>query len=280
MLAAALFLLPYFLIAYFVGPELPTLGGALLGSAVFVVILRKAHTSPAAGVAEPAPMSLAGAAMPYLALIALVLATRLIPPVQQVTFDIAWQWSLFDGFGGAFKPLYQPGTLLLAAFFFGALWQRASLDQVRGAMIEAIRKVVPVTIALVAMLGLSRIMVHAGMIDSLAHAAAELAGGAWPLLAPFVGMLGTFVTGSATASNILFTDFQQATALSLNLSVLALVAAQGFGAAVGNIICPHNIIAGCATVGLSGQEGGVLRKTLPACLVYVLLGGLLVLALI
>ncbi|MDX1657006.1 MAG: L-lactate permease, partial [Candidatus Competibacteraceae bacterium] len=118
--------------------------------------------------------------------------------------------------------------------------------------------------------------VHAGMIEALAVAAAASVGGAWPLLAPMIGVLGTFMTGSATTSNILFTDFQQATALSLELPVLAMVAAQGFGAAIGNIICPHNIIAGCATVGLSGEEGRVLGKTFPACLIYVLLGGGLV----
>jgi lactate permease len=104
-------------------------------------------------------------------------------------------------------------------------------------------------------------------------------GAAWPLLSPFVGVLGTFVTGSATASNILFTDFQQATAENLRMPVLPLIGAQGFGAAVGNIICPHNIIAGGATVGISGQEGAVLSKTLVACLLYALLGGALALLL-
>jgi len=125
----------------------------------------------------------------------------------------------------------------------------------------------------VAMLALSRLMVHAGMIETLALAAAAALGGAWPLVAPLVGVLGTFVTGSATASNILFTDFQEATARELRLPVLPLVGGQGFGAAVGNIICPHNIIAGGATVGIAGKEGEVLRGTAPACVVYAGLGG-------
>jgi lactate permease len=258
-------------------------GGALLGGVAFVVILGWVHRyHPPKGAADQSgsmPMNLPGAAMPYLALIVLVLMTRLIAPLQQALSDGVWQWSLFDGFGGSFKPYYHPGTLLLAAFLFSAFWQRASLEQIRGAIAQAVRQVAPVTIALVAMLGLSRIMVHAGMIDRLAQAAADGAGGSWPLFAPLVGVLGTFVTGSATASNILFTDFQQATSLNLGLPVLFIVAAQGFGAAIGNIICPHNIIAGCATVGLTGQEGAVLRKTLLACMIYVLLGGVLVLLL-
>jgi lactate permease len=126
------------------------------------------------------------------------------------------------------------------------------------------------------MLGLSRLMVYAGMIDVLAEAASGAAGEAWPVFSPFVGVLGTFVTGSATASNILFTDFQQAAALRLNLDALSLVGAQGFGAAVGNVICPHNIIAAGATVNLTGREGEVLRRTLGPALGYAFLGGLLV----
>jgi lactate permease len=95
------------------------------------------------------------------------------------------------------------------------------------------------------------------------------------VFSPFVGMLGTFVTGSATASNILFTDFQQAAALRLGVPALPMIGAQGFGAAVGNIICPHNIIAAGATVGLTGEEGAVLKRTLVPALGYGLLGGLL-----
>lgn len=112
------------------------------------------------------------------------------------------------------------------------------------------------------------------MIDALASTAANVAGPMWPLLAPAIGVLGTFVTGSATASNILLTEFQVATARQLGLSVLGLGAAQGFGAAVGNIICPHNIVAASATVKLVGREGEVLRQTAVVTFVYCALGGL------
>lgn len=54
-----------------------------------------------------------------------------------------------------------------------------------------------------------------------------------------------------------------------------MLGAQGFGAAVGNILCPHNIIAAGATVGLAGREGEVLRRTLVPAIVYASLGGLL-----
>ena len=125
---------------------------------------------------------------------------------------------------------------------------------------------------------LARVMVHAGMIELLAEAAATGAGPAWPVIAPLVGALGTFITGSATASNILFTDLQAATAGNLSLPVPPPLGAQGFGAAVGNMICPHNVVAAGATVAIGGREGDVPRRTLWVALASVALGGLLALA--
>ncbi|NJN16124.1 MAG: L-lactate permease [Oscillochloris sp.] len=277
--AAVLFLLPMFLIAQFIGPELPTLGGALLGALGFVAALRLTGAS-AQGTTPPGEGGkLLRAASPYLALVALILLTRLLDPVRETVRSMVVGWELFDRFAGSFEPFYHPGTLLAISFVIGAVIQRARLSDLRGAITAAALQVFGVTIALLAMLGLSRILVHAGMIDTMAAAAAAATGDLWPLFAPLVGVLGTFVTGSATASNILFTDFQQATALSSDLPVIVIVAAQGFGAAVGNIICPHNIIAGGATVGLQGAEGEVLRRTLPACGIYVALGGLMALLL-
>jgi lactate permease len=279
LLAAALFLLPMFGIALLVGPELPTLGGALLGGLAFVAVLRRRGERTEAQRPAGQGAELLRAAAPYLALVALILLTRLIGPLRESLQGLVLEWRWHDRFTGSFEPLYHPGSLLALSFGLGALAQRATLADVRGSLGAAAAQVAGVTVALLAMLGLSRVLVHAGMIDALAAAAAAGTGTAWPLFAPIVGALGTFVTGSATASNILFTDFQQATAQDAGLPVLMIVAAQGFGAAVGNIICLHNIIAGGATVGLRGAEGEVLRRTLPACGLYVALGGALALLL-
>lgn len=275
-LAAACFLLPFLALSLFVGPELPTLGGALAGGALFVAALRLAgrRSSPAEGRWEGA--ALLRASMPYAVLLALVLATRLVGPLREALQGLDWRWSLHGAFGGSVAPFYHPGTMLMLGFLLGGLVQGRRPGELGRAAASAVRRLPLVAAALVAMLALSRVMVHAGMIAALAEAAAGTLGPAWPLLAPAVGILGTFVTGSATASNILLTDFQQATAAALGLPVLHLVAAQGFGAAVGNIVCPHNVIAGGATVGLGGREGEVLRRTAPACAAYGAAGGILV----
>lgn len=162
----------------------------------------------------------------------------------------------------------------------GAALQPVARRKLGGAILTTLGQLGEVTIALVAMLSLARIMVHAGMTQALAESAAGAAGSAWPVLAPLVGVLGTFVTGSATASNVLFTDLQVATADALDLPLLPILGAQGYGAAVGNIVCPHNIVAAGATVGLTGAEGDVLRRTLLPAVGYGVLGGLVILAIV
>ncbi|MEO1453619.1 MAG: L-lactate permease [Pseudomonadota bacterium] len=258
--------------AWLAGPELPSLGGALVGAVAFVAIVRRRDAR-----AMPDMSGLIRDLSPYLLILALVLMTRLVPQVQEALRAPAITWSLPDAFSGRFEPLYHPGTLLflglgLAATFTGRLTYLAQ------AMGPALARLFPVALALLAMLTLSRVMVHSGMIDTLAGGAATT-GAYWPLVAPAIGILGTFITGSATTSNILFTEFQITAATTLSLPPLALAAAQGFGSAIGNIVAPHNIIAGSATVGLVGREGAVLRHTGLICLICAAIGGTLALTL-
>jgi lactate permease len=270
-LAAAGFFVPSLALAAWLGPELATLGAALAGGALFVAALR--WRAPAAGPGGASPAGLLRALAPYLVLVVLVVATRAVAPLREGLAEAAIGWSLFGHYRGSTQWLAHPGTLLLAALLVGARLQGLAWRALAEALAQSARRLLPVTVALLAMLLLSRLMLHAGLIGALERGAVAGLGDAWPWIAPAVGALGSFVTGSATASNVLFTALQAQTALALGLPVATLLAAQGFGAAVGNIVCPHNVVAGAATVGLAGREGEVLRRTLLPCLAYLALGG-------
>ena len=288
LLAMAGFVLPSLALALLLGPELPTLGGALLGGLLFAAVLHwrnreRVSTRPGGAQAAAAPgpaLTLVRALAPYGVLVALVLFTRALPPVAESLGAVALRWQLWDRFGAGLQPLLHPGTLLLVALLAGAWLQGRPLRTLGPALATSARRLLPVSVALLAMLCLSRLMLHAGMIDTLQQAAVAGLGQAWPLVAPAVGALGSFVTGSATASNVLFTTLQVQTAQALALSPLWMAAAQGLGAGLGNIVCPHNIVAGAATVGLAGREAEVLRRTVLPCAVVLVLGGLLVRALV
>jgi lactate permease len=279
-LALLAFVLPSLALAAWLGPELPTLGGALVGGAVLALGLRRwagqggAAMPGGIGALSP-PLSLSAALAPYAVLVVLVLATRALPALADTLGSVVLQWRLWDTYTARMQPLVHPGSLLLAALVGGTLLQRRPLRVLGPALAGSARRLLPVSVALLAMLCLSRLMLHAGMIDALQQAAVQGLGSAWPLVAPAVGALGSFVTGSATASNVLFTPLQVQTAQALGLAPAWMAAAQGLGAGMGNIVCPHNIVAGAATVGLAGREAEVLRRTVVPAAVVLALGGVL-----
>ena len=274
--AWVLFTLPFAALALFVGPELPTLGGAVIGGAAFAALLVARRAGPSGGGPVLRPRLLLRAAAPYLVLVMVVLATRLVEPLRVAAQSVELRWDLAGGaYAGSFAPLFHPGTMLFVALVAGALWQGRSARQLGASLVETLRRMAPVAAALLAMLGLARLMLHAGLIEELAMATASALGNWWPLLAPALGALGTFVTGSATASNALFSNLQATTAEAAGLPVAAILGAQGIGAAVGNAIAPHNLIAAAAVVGLAGREAEALRRTAPVTTLYLVLGGLL-----
>ena len=104
---------------------------------------------------------------------------------------------------------------------------------------------------------------------------AESFGQAWPLFAAFIGALGAFISGSATFSNMMFADLQQATANNLGISENIVLAIQMLGSNAGNMVCVGNVVAACSVVGLTGREGSVIRITMVPMILYCLMVGII-----
>ena len=109
----------------------------------------------------------------------------------------------------------------------------------------------------------------------LAEALANGLGGIWPAIASCVGALGSFISGSATFSNMLFALLQLRIALELDYAPTSILALQAIGSAAGNMTCIHNVVAACAVADILGQEGDVIRRTAIPMIVYLLMAGLL-----
>ena len=102
----------------------------------------------------------------------------------------------------------------------------------------------------------------------LGDALASVAGGAWKYFAPFLGALGSFFSGSTTISNLTFGGIQASIAQDTGLDVGTLLALQCAGAAMGNMITIHNIVAVCAVLALVNVEGEILKKAFPPVILY------------
>ena len=102
----------------------------------------------------------------------------------------------------------------------------------------------------------------------MAHALANIFHGAYFLVAPLIGVLGAFMSGSCTVSNTLFSSLQFETATLLVMPQVLIVALQNMGGAIGNMVCVNNIVSVCATTGTSGNEGKLIRTNIVPCIIY------------
>jgi len=182
-----------------------------------------------------------------------------------------------------FDPLNIPGIMpfMLIALLCIPMFKMTG-EQVVIAWGEAVKRIKAPFIALIFAVPLVRIMMISGtnpndylsMPIAMAQAMANVFQGAWPLIDPFVGALGAFMAGSNTVSNMLFVLFQYSIADSLEISRIIVVSLQNIGGAFGNMICVHNVIAACATVGLVGVEGLLIKRNLIPMSVACLIAGI------
>lgn len=181
-----------------------------------------------------------------------------------------------DGKTFNFGWLSNAGLMLFLGAFIGGLVQGVSagkLFAILGKTIIGLRKSGVTIISLVAM---SAIMTYSGMILVIATALAEATGTLYPLFAPLIGAVGTFVTGSDTSSNILFGKLQAGVAHQIGVDAQWLAAANTAGATGGKIISPQSIAIATASCNQQGEEGSILRSAIPYALFYVVVVGLMV----
>lgn len=170
-----------------------------------------------------------------------------------------------------------PGTAILVATILTALCLRARPRVVLHAGIATLRQLTISGITVMAIVALAYLYNYSGMAFTLGAALASV-GPAFPLVSGFLGWVACFLSGSDTASNLLFGNLQVAAAHQLNLSPVLLASTNSAGAVAGKMISPQNIAVGVTTVGLTGQEGKVLRSALGHSVLFATLVGLIALA--
>ena len=131
-------------------------------------------------------------------------------------------------------------------------------------------------VTVVCLVGFSSIMETAGMINHLAVALSTATGALYPLFAPAIGAIGTFLTGSDTSANILFGKLQAGVAGHIGVDPTWLSAANTAGATGGKIISPQSIAIATSACNQQGQEGNILKSAVVYALAYVVITGVIV----
>lgn len=309
LLGGLAFTVPYVLFGTFLGPEFPSLLGAPVGLAIVVTVARKGWLLPKdrwdfparsawkpewisgledelADVTEGKGVSARAAWAPYALLGGLLVLTRLPSlPVGAWLRTPAITWANIFGsdIAATTTPLYLPGFILIVVAFFAAWLHRMDGKELAGAFRSSAGVLVGAGIVLVFTVPMVRVYINsdvnaAGFLSmplAMAEWVAGNVGSVWPFFAPMTGALGAFIAGSNTVSNLMFSAFQYGVAERLAMSTVMIVALQAVGAAAGNMVAIHNVVAASATVGLLGKEGLTLRKTILPTIYYLLVVGIL-----
>jgi lactate permease len=306
LFAAFSFTIPYVLVARYLGPEFPSLFGALVGLAIVVPAARKGFLVPkgkpwdfddrrnwdaswngneVTGQREEPSVDfpLWKAWAPYLVVAGLLVLTRLRElPVGGWSKQISLQFdNLFDsGLSASFDLLYLPGAIFIIASVATYFLHGMRVESYKRAWQDSARTMLKASVALVFTVPMAQVFINSAggtyeaMPEVLANGVANLAGEAWPFFAPYLGGFGSFVAGSNTVSNMTFSLFQFEVAQQIGANPMWVVALQAVGGAAGNVICIHNVVAASAVVGLVGREGVVIRKTFVVFCLYAGLAGL------
>jgi len=302
--------IPYVLTGIWLGPEFPSLVGGLVGLAVVTTAARAGFLVPKnvwsfadrkdwpaewIGTIEmkldeltARPMGSFRAWLPYLLVGVILVISRVFPEVTALFKSISFGANDLLGEAGisaGVQPLYLPGGILVMVVLMTFFLHRMQLRDLGNAAKESGGVLLSAGFVLLFTVPMVRILINSGVNAAdlpsmpivMARYVADSVGGIYPLFAPAIGALGAFLAGSNTVSNMMFSQFQFGVASNLGLSTALVVAGQAIGAAAGNMIAIHNVVAASATVGLLGREGTTLRRTIWPTLYYVLATGLIAL---
>lgn len=217
-------------------------------------------------------LNLFEAFLPYLLIIILSVVFFVIGPKLKLTLD-------FPGYVSgtsvsvaeeeayvSFNILKYPFSIILMASVISGIvfTKRGTLNgKVMSTILKStVKKCTSTTVTLVLLLVTAQIMMDAGMINNLAVFLAKVTKGFYPLVAPFIGLLGAFVTGSNTNSNVIFGNLQETAAQALGISTAITCAVQSIGASVGGAIGPTTVALGATAAQAVGKEPDIYAKTL------------------
>ena len=259
----AFIILPFCILAW-VAPELATVFASLAMLGLSVLYLKQKETR-----VDLRPW------LPYAVLALLLLLPKLLEPLKVwIALEIVFEDMFGSGIRGSIKPLQSP-LLPFVVVGLGVAWYNRSKTLYLG---EPLGKLGKVFIVLFPSVAIAQLMILSGvqqpsMISYIADLLSKL-GHAYPVFAPFIGIMGAFITGSTTISNIVFGATQQQAALSLELNSDIILALQLAGASLGNAVCLFNIIAAASVADIRNYKA-ILSNNLPPTLLAGLVVGLL-----
>ncbi|MDA1186029.1 MAG: L-lactate permease [Acidobacteria bacterium] len=274
----------------FVGSFTAGMAGLLIGG---LVLTRLPSYRPKEGAAQAEAVSgFHRAFSAYYILIGVVFVVYLIPPFR-TWLNGLWEVGMpfpetQTAFGytneavqvySGIRMFTAPGTLIFLSVLLAWLFYRSASMWPKGGgktvLNRTVKQAIGATLTVMTMSMMAVVMMETGMTSYLANGMARYFGSAYPVVSPFIGVLGAFMTGSNTNANILFTGLQREVADLLIISPFVILGLQTTGGAIGNMVSPLNVALGTGVTNTVGREGECLRATMVYTVIQCLTVGML-----
>ena len=283
------FVLPQLAVTYFVGSELAVVVGSICSLLVTIAaaMLHERRSSAPTEYRMEMPKSdhsltvkeALVAWSPFILVFVFLLSTsKLIAPVNTFLNQFSTAVPIYTGEGAApytFTWINTPGIWIFLSAFIGGFIQRATLKEMLYVLKATLVQMSKTMVTMLCVLATAKIMGYSGMITSIANMFVLTLGSLYPLAAPLIGALGTFVTGSGTSSSVLFGNVQLQAANAIGANAYWMVALNSLGVAAGKMLAPQSIAIGLVSVNESGKDGELLKKVLPYTVLYLVIMALI-----
>lgn len=288
LLSGAAFAIPQVLIAQYLGAELPAVVGSICSIVVTIlatkVFGKHIKNTELYQIDQQKSEQMSGsisfkeafmACLPFVMVFMFILCTStLIPPVNTALSHFKSSVHIYTGHADSvyvFKWIATPGTLIILATYLASIIQGQKVSTITSVLLKTVVQMQKTIITIVSIIALAKVMGYSGMINAIATVLVMITGSFYPFIAPLIGALGTFVTGSDTSANVLFGKLQVEAAKAAGANPYWIAAINTGGATAGKMISPQSIAVAVAATGIAGKEGRILTTALKFCIAYVVL---------
>lgn len=307
LLAGFSFFITFVLTALLLGPEFPSLLGGLVSLLMITLSLTHGWFRPKQiwdfppshqweeewGIAQTPktkprthPIGLRKAWIPYILVGCFLILSRLsFLPIQAFLLSVKWQWNNIFGtpISATVQPLFLPASIFILVVLITYGFHYMGKQRIINTLYPTIVTLRRATIATISAVALASVFVNSEVnalnLDSmpltLAIGVSGFFGDIWSLFAPLMGAIGTFIAGSTTVSNMMFSLFQFGVAEQTGTRESLMVALQAGGSSSGSMFSINNVVSVCATVALLRVEGLVIKKVLLPLIYCLLAEGLI-----
>lgn len=215
------FLIPEYLVARYLGAELPVVIGSVCSMAATVLAARiigkgeveeKYRLDGREEVKITVNQALIAWSPFILIFVFLLVTSKLAGPFNRTLESVKTSVSIYQGRGGSpftFSWLATPGFWILLSAFIGDNIQGLNMKELIVILKKTILQMMKTVITIIAIMATAKLMGYSGMIASISLVFVTYTGSFYPFFAPFLGAIGTFVTGSGTSASVLFGGLQQ-----------------------------------------------------------------------